>query len=73
MNGTMLEFPQFSDKVPILTQKITLFFIKCCFSGPGGIFLFFCRFTDENILVRAYGPISVLPVVSEVIGRVVFK
>lgn len=44
-------------------------------SGPGWTiaFLFFCRFKAENILVRAYGPISVLPVVSEVIERVVFK
>ena len=49
------------------------FFYKCCFSGPGWIFVFFCRFKAENILVRAYGPISVLPVVSEVIERVVFK
>ena len=73
MNGTMLEVPQFSKKVSMLTQITTRFFIKCCFSGPGWIFVFFCRFKAENILVRAYGPISVLPVVSEVIDRVVFK
>ena len=32
---------------------LTLFFVleECCFSGPGWIFLFFCWFWAENILV----------------------
>ena len=30
--------------------KSTLFIVQECFSGPGWIFLFFCRFQAENIL-----------------------
>ena len=32
-------------------MNITLFFIRMLFSGPGSIFLFFCRFSAENVPV----------------------